>query len=298
MDLCRVTETCKRFRSLTQSVIGKELSFTASSSTFCFYSRKLKYKSGTRSDAKRIFKHFGRRINEVIIANGNPQLQCDALNFVINHCDEALTHLELYHLRIPATLTQEIKPVFSGLNSLSELLVVEVQNCNIILENVFPYLKRLIYCFCEEISESHQENLILESLQAFITSHPYLEFSYIELKCDPKWWMNILQAVASSCADLQELYVHNTSVYIPDLSLALKPLQKLKSLKKLDLWNISIEDLKVFTPMTGLRVLVLDRCYLPTDSPTNTNRFLSQLTKLFMKKCRQIGAHDYTVHFW
>lgn len=218
MDLCSIAETCKRFWSIAQRLVGKKLELVAFDWKYQFKSEKvnyLSYEAPAQNDIERLFKKFGSCLSVVKIGGTKGRQERFLFDLVKKHCDEKLKHLSISNLRISAALTAKLKSVFkrltfslsdlliegdksifSQLDSLVELTRIRVRNGSPILENTFPQLERFTYLSVN--FKKYRDGPYLETVQAFITRHTALKSLDISLRCDQNWCRNILQAVGNS----------------------------------------------------------------------------------------------------
>lgn len=292
MDMCSIAETCKRFRSIIiERIIGKTICFRCERYS-SFKTHKLKHETDNRSDIETIFRNFGSCFSTVL-AFGNDKRQENFLFRLIKlHCKDVLKSLCIIHMRIPATISNDLRPVFKrlsilslssvtndankstfeGLDSLANLEVCRVKNDCSILENTFTQLESFTYLTtnvvtAEQCSESeNQDHQSLENILSFLKRHSGLRSLDIDVECDQNCWMFILKTIGDSCTKLHKLTIGTGCDWYMYSSVLLQPLQKLKSLKSMKLTGVSFEDFQVFSSLTDLRELELQLCVLPRDA--------------------------------
>lgn len=162
MDVCSLGETCKRFQQISQCVFPKNCSIEMTKKDHYDVVSTTKFlnsKKRPSQDIERIFKSFGSFLTEVSIVEQSTFV----LNLVSEYCVENLENLMLHSCTIPIViLSVKMEPIFkrlqtldlryvdiecdqalfADLDSLVELSVWYVENCSVILENIFPKLER------------------------------------------------------------------------------------------------------------------------------------------------------------
>lgn len=317
MDMCSIADTCKRFRTIIQRIIGKTICFKGE--RYCsFTSKRFVYRTDKRSDIESIFRNFGSCFSTVFVFAEDEQQECFLLNLIVVHCGEKLKSLCILHLRITATLAKDLKPIFKQLNTLSlssvsiegswstfteldsvvDLDVSRVKNCSTILDNFYPKLQQFTYQKdtikpAENCSdpEEYQDRQSLETISIFIKRHPTLKSLDIDFECDHNCWTVILQAIGNSCKKLQKLTIGtgcDRQMFSSDF---LQPLQALTLLRIVKLTAVSFEDFCVFANLPELRELELQHCILPQTK--DHFAYLAQLTNLSLIESKTMsGSFD------
>lgn len=310
MDLCAVGETCKRFRSIAEHVIRKNFCFHMAYqpciTQYSFVWGTSNYKSNNHINVERIFRNFGTCLVQIVVFIYENE-EGFVMNLVNKHCRDELKILSINRLS-NAEPTVELKPVFQrvqklhfqfvfieegttffrNLDSLVDLNVDFVKNCNTILENIFPRLEKFSYCKNKVVIESQmsysgeQDVQSLEKVLTFIKRHSALKALNMRLSCDQNCWTVIMQTIASNCTKLRELQINmkNSFEYSRFTSVPFKSLQKLTSLKAIRLNNVSFDGFEVFCNLLNLREIVLEDCYLPKDC--NQFVFLAQISRFHL----------------
>lgn len=182
--------------------------------------------------------------------------------------------------------------LFAGLDSLVELTVYHVSNCETILENIYPQLKRFAYLKKRIVKPDSIRNpsreQTLETLSTFISRHKTMKTLKLEFNCYDYEIAKtiILQEIGNSSKELVQLEIR---IGLMD-DVLLQPLQTLKSLRTLLLTDLRFKDLQFFSALTELRELKLLSCVVPKDSDQFTT--LTKLTKLEMQVCYSDSVFD------
>ncbi len=270
MDLCAVAETCTSFKQITQRVFTKELKIRIQYNYEYggwLYSLESKYHlevERTLCYVERIFKNFGPCLSHICIHGNNSEPV--VLDLIALHCKGTVKTLKIDSLTIREILAVKLKPIFQRLveldligmdikvdksifancDSLTELKISGLSNCDAILWNTFPKLK----VFSFQLSTG--TTLFLSFLQRH-NSLKTLNFNgNVTDRCNPIFW----QTIGSSCRGLEELIIKLVCDKKLDFS-------QLQSLKKLSLFLLCYSDVIKYVELSqalkSLESLTIDR---------------------------------------
>lgn len=247
MDLCSIAETCTRFNQIIKRVFPKKFEIYINNNDYEFKSRDSVSSGKQAFDVERILKNFGPLLQAITISDvpklTHKSIPTDFLNLLTRNRYSSLLKLEISFVEIPEVYTVKLKPIFKHLqqlfvcgitikgggrnlfancDSLIELKVHEMNNCDVILDNVFPKLERFIY---------RNTNYDFEHfLSVFISRHKSLKTLDINSRKKRLSNIPIMQVIAESSKELVELKIKITLQNQNEL-FSLQRLDKLKELK-------------------------------------------------------------------
>lgn len=323
MDLCSLAETCTRFKRILQRVFPKK--FTLEADVYNDHNDHEFNVDANRGksapDVERILKNFGSSLSTFTIDKRYDK-PLDVLDLLTVYCVAGtLDRLKIHsvHLHIPEVLAVKLTPIFERLmllnigyatvrggrdlfakcDSLVELRVSEVDNCNEILVNHFPQLERFSFGWggttvCGSV------------VPDFITRHQRLKTLNLGTHIPQHCKLPFLCAIRDNCKELEELNVSIASVSKDDfgelqhldqlrllrISLhgaygsnhteCIPSLQALKSLETLIITHAHDDSalIPALSQLKTLRELYLQRFYGPISFIQLG--MLTQLTKLYL----------------
>lgn len=293
MDLCSLAEICTRFQQIIRRIFPTKLKINAHEDNK--YSVIASKYSSSRK--RKLLELHGDDAIEIILRNFGPILlqikimdlcrESDhmkssfLLNLVWKYCVEILEDPDICSNNSPQTVKSkpfynrrlqalelrymDIRGGFDSSANFDSLIELKVDpGCSSILEMIFRKLERFYFKDSYYIDNS--------LLRTFISRHPNLTTLHIDAYVNATYRTDFLQEICNSCRELVELSL--------DIGLCARysflPLQSLKRLKTLQLFNGSCTDLASVPAMTNLRELSLYNC----RPPRGQFDYLMQLTKL------------------
>lgn len=305
IDLCSLSQTCRRFQEIVQCIAPKKCDFDQNHmSDYKVKAGNYLHKMFRSAEVEKIFKHLGLMLKCISIRGRSYTAPYLLVDLMARYCDEEFKSLTMSHVRMTAEFTPKLKRTFSrlhtlhltevstdrsftsftGMTSLVELRICNVEYCSELLVNNFPKLKRFGYRkqliisghLTSHFFPSHTQ--YLETVTDFLLRHNSLEALDLSFSSDTTCRIEIMEAINAYCDELEELSIDFRSVAT---AVHLQPLQMLQSLKRLTLSNIQFENFNFFSTLTELLELHLLACRLPKDA--NEFASLAQVEKLEIK---------------
>lgn len=287
MDLCSLAETCLRFQQICRRIFPKDLKINIRGDRICVEFRNRVGNNEPLRHIETILKNFGTVVQRISFSSLTASTEVRSnylLNLIAKYCVGTLRSLTLDDIKISDVLAFKMQPIFKRLelldirfgsidfgnsftecDSLIDLRVYAVRNCNTILRHTFPRLRRFSY------QDHHTE--INGYLHSFVSRHKSL--TTLDLNITPMDERS-LHLIISSCKRCEGLRKLGLNVGTRNVS-ALFSLQTLNSLQCLMVRNC--KDFRFVPVLTQLRELHLHNCSLPSDHNQFVNQF-GQIIKL------------------
>lgn len=166
MDLCSIAETCSRFQQIAGRSFRRKLTlkkngmFIVTSTNF--HDQPLKERG-----VQRVVTNVGALVSDFSISENIAECRLGSLNGIFEQAVnrfEKLKRLQIYGFQMPAVSTEKLKKVmkglellelqwtctsdatlFEGLDELTDLRLIHVENCGAILGEFFPKLQRFTF---------------------------------------------------------------------------------------------------------------------------------------------------------